>query len=316
MQWFAQEPSNIALIKYMGKRDDESNLPINPSFSYTISNLQSSVFLEQYSGHKDIWEPLEIPGTEELFILSPLEQARYIFHLERLKNYFNYKSSFIIRSTNNFPARGGLASSASSFAALTKCACLALSELQQVPLPTLTVQAQLSRLGSGSSCRSFFAPWALWQDDLVSAIDLPYKELHHEVVIISHNGKRISSSEAHKRVKDSPQFAMRPQRATENLKTLLIALETQAWQSAYSICWREFHDMHQLFSSCSQPFSYITPNGEQLLCILQDFWAKEGDGPIITMDAGPNIHLLYRLDQMDLARKFKREHLITNYDIL
>lgn len=47
----------------------------------------------------------------------------------------------------------------------------------------------------------FFSPWALWQDETVKAIDLPYTQLHHEVIVISHLEKHVPSSEAHRRVK-------------------------------------------------------------------------------------------------------------------
>jgi len=46
MQWFAQAPANIALIKYMGKKDPQKNLPGNPSLSYSLDNLLSNVMLE------------------------------------------------------------------------------------------------------------------------------------------------------------------------------------------------------------------------------------------------------------------------------
>ena len=46
MHWLAQAPSNIALIKYMGKKDENSNLPDNSSLSYTLNNLLSTVKLE------------------------------------------------------------------------------------------------------------------------------------------------------------------------------------------------------------------------------------------------------------------------------
>lgn len=155
MQWFSQAPSNIALIKYMGKKDEVHNIPDNASLSYTLNNLLSSVVLETTSGRKDFWEPLEIPGAGT-FILSPSAQNRFLEHLARLKEYFLFSGAFIVRSSNNFPHSSGLASSASSFAALTKCGMLALSELTNKPLPSIEIQAQLSRLGSGSSCRSFF----------------------------------------------------------------------------------------------------------------------------------------------------------------
>ena len=35
--------------------------------------------------------------------------------------------------------------------------------------------------------------------------------------------------------------------------------------------------------------------------MLENFWHKNKDGPIITMDAGPNIHLLFRQDQKKMC---------------
>jgi len=71
-----------------------------------------------------------------------------------------------------------------------------------------------------------------------------------------------------------------------------------------------------LFPTCDKPFSYITDESTKVLNSLQDVWQSTGDGPLITMDAGPNIHLLYREDQSDLAHRFKAEHLVGNYDVL
>ena len=314
MHWLAQAPANIALIKYMGKSEENSNLPDNSSLSFTLNNLQSTVQLEIVPGHKDIWEPLPIPGGAE-FTLSANGQKRFLDHIDRIKLYFDYEGNFLVRSSNNFPHGSGLASSASSFAALTKCTCLALEELTGRVL-SIDEQAQLSRLGSGSSCRSFYSPWALWKNDKVYAIDLPYKNLLHQVVIISAQEKEVSSSLAHKRVKTSAQYATRNQRAEENLTQLLEAFKAEDWRRIYEICWREFHDMHHLFSSCREPFTYINNDSTNLLKILENFWETTGDGPIVTMDAGPNIHLLYRPDQAELAHQFKLNYLVGNYDVL
>lgn len=316
MHWFAQAPSNIALIKYMGKQDEGSNVPDNASLSYTLNHLLSSVKLELLPNKKDIWEPLTIPGAPE-FSLSVDGQKRYLDHLNRIKEYFGYSGGFIVQSSNNFPHSSGLASSASSFAALTKCACSALSELTKKELPSIDEQAQLSRMGSGSSCRSFYSPWALWQkDNTVSTVDFPYKSLLHQVIVISSKEKSTLSSKAHQLVKTSPLYEHRNQRAEENLKLLMDALGNQDWSNAYRICWREFQDMHQLFSTSATPFSYMTEATKELLTSIQKFWENQGDGPIVTMDAGPNIHLLYRPDQSDLSHKFKIDYLLGNYDVL
>jgi diphosphomevalonate decarboxylase len=315
MHWFAQAPANIALIKYMGKKDKSLNLPDNPSLSYTLDNLLTNVMLEVVPGKNDIWEPLSIPGAPP-FTLSQNAQARFLKHLQHIKTHFNYEGAFIVRSSNNFPLGSGLASSASSFAALTICAVRALSELQQRPLASIEQQAELSRIGSGSSCRSFFSPWVLWENDTVAAIDLPYKKLLHQVILISHEEKKISSSEAHQRVKTSPHYLTRSARATENLEQLLNALKVEDWKNCYKIAWQEFQDMHNLFETCEQPFTYKTAETHTVLQQVQAHWDQYEDGPIVTMDAGPNIHLLYRPDQKDRAQEFKSNHLVGNYDVL
>lgn len=315
MQWLAQAPANIALIKYMGKTNPQENLPINSSLSYTLHNLLSSVQLETHPGKQDFWEPLNTPGVTA-HVFSPLAQKRFLLHLALVKNYFHYSGAFIVRSSNNFPHSSGLASSASSFAALTKCAMHAMSELTQTPLPCIETQAQLSRQGSGSSCRSFFSPWALWENNSVKAIELPYNNLLHQVIVVSQEEKKVSSSEAHARIRNSTLFSNRGQRAEENLKNLLHALTTNHWAEAYQICWQEFQDMHALFATATPSFSYITAAGKEVLAQLQNSWQQQGDGPLITMDAGPNIHLLYRADQTEMAHRFKVDHLLGNYDVL
>ena len=74
--------------------------------------------------------------------------------------------------------------------------------------------------------------------------------------------------------------------------------------------------MHHLFSTCDQPFSYMTDKSNAALSSVQDLWQRNGDGPIVTMDAGPNIHLLYRMDQGEMAMQFKKDYLTGNYDLL
>lgn len=315
MLWLAQAPSNIALIKYMGKKDASTNIPMNASLSYTLDHLLSSVSLEPLPGKQDFWEPLSIPGTSP-FALSLKGQKRFLDHLAFLKKQLGSDQAFVVKSATNFPQGAGLASSASSFAALTKCAVSAITEIQNSASLSSLEMAKLSRMGSGSSCRSFFSPWALWEREDVKDVDLPYKKLHHEVILISHDEKKIASSEAHSRVQTSEHYNQRAERAQTNLSDLLTALQTQNWAKAYAICWNEFQDMHKLFATCEQPFSYMNENAEKVLRQLQKFWDKLGDGPLVTMDAGPNIHLLYRPDQLLIAQEFKKHYLLGNYDVL
>jgi diphosphomevalonate decarboxylase len=310
-KWIASAPANIALIKYMGKRDAARNLACNPSLSYTLSNLTSTVELELVPHLEDSWEPLQTPDTIKL-PLNLAGQQRFLNHLARLKQHFGFQGHFIVRSANNFPHNAGIASSASSFAALTRCACQALAELTSRSLPFITEQARLSALGSGSSGRSFFQPWALWQDENITGLDLAYKELLHKVVVVQAEAKAVSSSEAHAKVSSSLLFANRPERATQRLEKLIACLQNQDWPQAFELVWQEFWDMHALFETASVPFGYLTAESMTVLRVVRDIWQREGDGPIVTVDAGPNVHLLFRPEQQAMQQQIaQRLHQFT-----
>lgn len=298
MTWSTHAPANIALIKYMGK--NANNLPINPSLSYTLDHLQSFVTLELSSNATDTWAPLT--GHED-FQLSETEQKRFISHLNFIKQHFGYVGQFTLRSNNNFPASCGLASSASSFAALTQCAVEAICALQDKPLPSVEAISALSRQGSGSSCRSFFQPFALWESAHATRVSLPYPHLLHMTVLVTQAPKKVSSSEAHQRVNTSLLFTDRSQRAQLRLTQLLQALQAQDWQQAYHVVWQEFWDMHALFETATPPFGYLQPTTMVALSFLREYWHLYHDGPLITLDAGPNIHLLFRPDQQAAYRQ-------------
>ena len=314
MSWFAEAPANIALIKYMGKANACTNLPLNASLSYTLPHLVTRVELEASTEQTDRWEPLSQPNFIS-HAFSDNAQIRFLNHLAFLKKHMNYSGSFIIRSANNFPHGTGLASSASSFAALTRATLKACTTIN-TPMPDLQKQAALSRQGSGSSCRSFFEPWAHWDAEQVQAISLPYPKLIHQVILIHQEEKKVSSSEAHRRVSILPDYPARKIRAEENLANLLDALKHQHWYQAYRICWDEFQDMHALFLASTPAFSYITAQTQHALKLLTEAWEHQGDGPLITMDAGPNIHLLYRPEQVQLAHAFKQHAMEHNLHVL
>lgn len=298
--WRSSAPSNIALIKYMGKIPGLTNQTVNPTLSYTLKHLTSEVELILTTDDQDHYEPL--PNSN--IVLGGPQEKKFLNFLSHIKNKFNSPHHFIVRSRNNFPSDCGLASSASSFAALTSVATKAICELQEQPLVSIQQQANLSREGSGSSCRSFFSPWGFWSEDTVSDLALPYMQLYHMVFVVSKSIKKVSSSEAHKRVVTSSLFEGRAQRARLRMGQLVEALQTKNWPKAYEICWAEFWDMHALFETSSPSFGYILPETMEVLNWIQDFWKMIGDGPLVTMDAGPNIHFLFRLDQKEMMDNF------------
>lgn len=301
-------PANIALIKYMGKIENTGNKPTNSSLSWTLENLRTFVRITKRDDlTQDQWRPLEQEGMTKME-LSEKGVARFLAHFQAMKNQFGISGSFEIESANNFPSDCGLASSASSFAALTM-ASLQLFEKFNSQVEDLSVmeRAEISRKGSGSSCRSFFGPWALWFSEGVRPVEFPMENLSHQVIVVENEKKEVSSSEAHKLVTTSPLFEGRPERAERRLAELMQALRDQDWQAAYQVTWDEFMDMHELFHTSTPSFRYINEASQEVLDYVKNIWNTEGDGPLVTMDAGPNVHLLYRADQAELAQRILRK---------
>ena len=306
MSWKDQAPSNIALIKYMGKVSNDTNIPANPSLSYTLNNLLTFVEIEPSTGDRDSWELLTRDDCPEM-TLSKNGQEKFLNHFKRIKDLYGVTESFIVKSNNNFPAATGMASSASAFAALTKCATSAICDIQKQNIPSDLELANLSKLGSGSSCRSFFSPYAIWNQKTVEAIDLPYPNLLHQTIVISKDPKSISSTKAHELVKSSPNYHNRINSLSKRLQNLIDAFSAQDWSRMYQIVKQEFLDMHELFETSQPTFSYMTGSSKIVIDRIQDIWESNKDGPLITMDAGPNIHLLYRTDQTKLFNEIKDE---------
>ncbi len=296
----ARKPVNIALIKYIGKQDssDGLNQALHPCLSYTLDELYTEVRLTYQPG-----------ATQDVILTHPKspplahkDRVRFTDHLVVVKEKFGFKGCFNIDTFNNFPLSAGLASSASSFAALTACAIEAIESLQQTKLDSklsLLEQAQLSRYGSGSACRSFFGPYCTWDNDAIDGVSFgEWDRLQHVVLMFSTQQKHVSSSQAHQLVTTSDGFDKRQALVTQRYTQLTQAMHAMDWQAVHRYVWTDFIEMHRLFHTSKPSFTYCTPKVKRALEFLQGWWYNHADGPLVTMDAGSNIHLLFRPDQI------------------
>jgi len=303
----ARAPSNIAIVKYMGKSDPERNLPANPSLSLTLTNLCTYVELRavEAGGIRFIAEKPE-GAKGEAPILSGAGQNKFLRHLSRVmdrapdvlreRGLFDRDppSHVEVRTSNTFPSAAGIASIASSFAALT----LAAAAFQAREVESFRVAyasdplvrralAALSREGSGSSCRSFEGPFVRWDGENTESVPSAMRPLSDLVVVVSAVEKKVGSSEAHRRVRTSPYWDGRSSRATNRCADLAREIAAGHFTSLSEIADADFRDMHQLFETSVPPFSYFTPGTSAVL----DFLDGE-TGVAVTMDAGPNVHVI------------------------
>ena len=158
--------------------------------------------------------------------------------------------------------------------------------------------ASVSRLGSGSSCRSFEGPWVLWEGADARAVPgAAYVDL---VLLVASLRKDVSSSAAHAAVTGSPLWTGRTDRAGDRARRLRGALAQGAAAEVARVAWAELWDMHSLFHTSPEPFSYWLPQSLEILLWLKPF---AQNGTVVTMDAGPNVHLLVPPEQVAAWRE-------------
>ena len=207
MKATARAPSNLAFIKYWGRKDETLRLPANASISMNLSDLLTTTTVEFIPSLT--MDELVINGQS--FSQNTVECQRVSKHLDRLRSIDQTSSRARVVSENSFPASTGLSSSASSFAALTVAGAGALGlNLRREELSVL------ARQGSGSACRSIPDGFVEWLDGDTSetsfAISLyppDYWDIVDVVALVSDEKKDVSSSIGQRVVNTSPFFPVR-----------------------------------------------------------------------------------------------------------
>jgi diphosphomevalonate decarboxylase len=317
-------PSNIALVKYWGKHGRQ--LPNNPSISFTLDFCRTETSVALF--HRTPESPFV-----ELFFEgkpNPLFSDRIDKYLNSLVAEIPWVSQyrFLISSRNTFPHSTGIASSASAFGALGLC----LAELNsQINGKTndfeLSFASRLARLGSGSASRSLFDGFAIWgknahferfSDDF--AQQLPhihpmFNGLRDSIVIVHSGVKDVSSSAGHSLMTNHPFAAARYEQAKNHVASLITFLKEGDWEAFAQVVEKEALTLHALMMSSEQPFMLLKPASLAIIERIQNF-RKQTNLPItFTIDAGPNIHIIFPDEHYEAVKGFIEFDLRKNVDI-
>ena len=292
-----QAPSNIALVKYWGKHGNQ--LPLNPSISFTLDacRTETSMVLK---------EKIESGMDVELFFEGNRNQVferKIISFFQKLEGDFPFlrEHKMVIHSSNTFPHSSGIASSASSMAALAMCLCgLEGGEVD------LKKASYIARLGSGSACRSVFPQIAVWgQNNTISNSSdeyaIPFAEDMDDVflsfcdtILIASAGEKSVSSRAGHALMDTNRFAkQRFAQANSNMVEIIGAMREGDLEKFGEIVEEEALTLHALMMTSNPSFILMKP---ATLLMIEEIrkYREESKLPVyFTLDAGPNIHLLY-----------------------
>lgn len=301
-----RSPSNIALVKYWGKRDIQ--IPQNPSISFGLKNSFSETAVT-YSYSPD--EKLELEFLFEGKLNDSFAKRIEIF-LKSITDMLPFLSSLKLKieSYNSFPHSSGIASSASAMSALALC----LVSIEKELFGTLKNEKEffekasnLARLGSGSAARSVYPGYVIWGENVLDsnysnevAIELKnnihgeYLSMGDAILITSSEKKQVSSSAGHGLMEKHPYAKARYEQAGENLKKLTIALQNGNDNDFIEVLENEALSLHSLMMSSNPGFSLLNANTWEIINRVINYRTQNNRMIAFTLDAGPNVHLIYK----------------------
>ena len=332
-QWSA--PSNIALVKYWGKK--ENQIPANPSISFTLNNCKTITKLT-FVKHFDTSTSLSTSllsvtngnfSFDLLFEGKPKEDFKPKIQkfFERIEIYCPYLTAyhFTIDTENTFPHSSGIASSASGMAALA----MNIMSLEKALNPAMTEDffyqkaSFLARLGSGSACRSVKGSVVVWGNhveindssdlfgvEFPSTIHANFKNYQDTILLVDKGEKQVSSTIGHDLMHNHPFAEQRFAQAHHNLSSIKKVLETGDIENFIKIVESEALTLHAMMMTSLPYFILMKPN---TLEIINKIWKyrNETKTPVcFTLDAGANVHVLYPENVRENVLQFIKDELV------
>lgn len=320
-EWRA--PSNIALVKYWGKK--QSQIPANPSISFTLDACATRTSIE-FSKRKNKSDKFQFDFSFE-GKPKPDFKPKMATFFERIRMYVPFLEHFQmdISSSNTFPHSSGIASSASGMAALALC----IMDVEKLLNPEMTASyfkqkaSFLARLGSGSACRSLDGQLVQWgtHPEILESSNLygaPYTDVvhpvfhnYHDTILLVHKGeKQVSSTVGHNLMHNHPYAVKRFEQASENLSLLKGILKTGDLEEFMGLVESEALTLHAMMMTSRPYFMLMKPHTLEIIHKIWDF-RKETKVPLcFTLDAGANVHLLYPESSKEKAMDFIKTELV------
>lgn len=312
MRATARANSNIALIKYWGKRNEPLILPTNNSLSVTLDGLYTETTV-----HFD--ESL----TEDQFTLDQeqvtgIPYERVTNFLDLFREYTGKKNLYAsVDSTNHVPTAAGFASSASGFAALAAATAKALDlDLSKEELSKFT------RQGSGSACRSVYGGFVEWEKGekedgsdsfAVQVAPQDHWDLRVAAVVLTAQEKDVSSRDGMKLTVDTSLFydgwlAGIP----KDLREIKEGIAKRDFEKVGRIAEANCLKMHATTLGATPPFTYWQDSTMTVMNTVQQL-RKEGILAYFTIDAGPNVKVLYLPeDEEEVLQRLRQVDAVTD----
>ncbi|WP_250433177.1 diphosphomevalonate/mevalonate 3,5-bisphosphate decarboxylase family protein [Hanstruepera flava] len=319
-----ESPSNIALVKYWGKKKDQ--IPENPSISFTLNNCKTITTLSYTPKENNTDYSFEVflDGDKKDDFKPKIETF-----FERIEAYLPFlrQFHFKIETHNTFPHSSGIASSASGMSALALCLMSVekdLSTALDVTKEYFNTKASfLARLGSGSACRSIEGDLIVWgnTESIVGSTDLygvkyPYavhdnfKQYQDTILLVDKGEKQVSSTVGHNLMHGHPFAQNRFNQAHENMAKIKSILASGNLKAFIALMESEALTLHAMMMTSMPYFILMKPNTLEIINKIWAYRKKSGLHIGFTLDAGANVHVLYPKNESGEILEFIQHELV------
>ncbi|SDB17137.1 diphosphomevalonate decarboxylase [Streptococcus henryi] len=290
--------ANIAIVKYWGKADAVKMIPSTSSISLTLENMYtttSASFLPQSATH------------DEFYINGVLQNEKEHAKISKVIDQYRVDKPLYVKveTSNNMPTAAGLSSSSSGLSALVK----ACNDLFETGL-SVSELAQKAKFASGSSSRSFFGPIAAWDKDTgeVYKVETDLK-LAMIMLVLNDAKKPISSREGMKLATEtSTTFGDWIAQSEKDYVDMLAYLKANDFEKVGQLTEKNALAMHETNKYAKPPFNYLTEESYKAMDYVKAL-RDQGELCYFTMDAGPNVKVLCREEDLDrLTKIFEKDY--------
>lgn len=255
--------------------------------------------------------------SDSLILNSAMEDSsRVSKFLEMMRGQYGNFPKVMIQSENHVPTAAGLASSASSFAALT-AAMFGLLDLEKDD----SEMSRIARRGSGSASRSIFGNFAVWnkgENHQSSFAESFYnKDIGLSMIVaeISSEKKKMSSTKGMQLAQTAPTYGAWVEKSAIQLAEMKQAILQADIEKVGLIAQDNTLGMHEQNRLCLEPFDYFTSETQRVVDFTKECY-KAGLLAFVTIDAGPNVKIITdHATEKILLIKLKAEFPELTFDI-
>lgn len=296
MKVTARAHTNIALVKYLGKKDQQLIIPQTDSLSLTLDKFYTDTSVEFQPELKH--DQLVVDGQ----VFAPEQMKKVTRVLDRVRELSDQTMYASVNSTNHVPMAAGLASSASAFAALA----LSASRSAGLMLSGRDL-SRLARRGSGSATRSVFGglvEWHAGHDDQSSYAEPIMENVDFDIemlaILIDTKQKKISSRGGmQSSVETSPFYPAWREVVAHDMVAMKQAIHNHDIEQIGHLAEENAMRMHALTLSADPDYTYFDGGTIQAMNLIKGL-RNQGVNCYYTMDAGPNVKVIY--NQRDRER--------------